>query len=336
MQGDVESVAEPRKKTALITGILGQDGSYLGELLIRMNYRVIGTSHRADSVTEVSLAGTDVPVHPLDISNEGQIRAIFERFQPDEIYNLASRSSSSQLFDDPVATADINGLAIVRMLEAIKNICPNTRFCQASSSEVFAKAGQSPQDETTPLRPRNAYGAAKIFAQNMVEAYRERYGLFACSAILYNHESPRRGQEYVTRKVASTAVRIAAGLTKTLTTGNLDSRRDWGFAGDYVRAMWLMLQQDTPDDYVIATGETHSVRELCQLAFSRVGLDYRDYVAVDESLARGQEQTVLCGNSSKAIVQLGWKPSISFVELVNMMVDAEKVKLAGEMTPSYK
>ena len=318
-------------RTALITGINGQDGSYLAEILIAQGYRVVGTTRSVDGVARVLLTGQEVPVVQLDLADARGIQQVLERFCPDEIYNLAARSSSSQLFDDPIATLEINGNTVVRFLEAIRQVCPATRFCQASSSEVFAKVRQSPQDETTPLRPRNAYGAAKVYAQNMVEAYRDRYGLFACSAILFNHESPRRGLDYVTRKVTSSVARIAAGFADSLTLSSLDSRRDWGFAGDYARAMSLMLRQTAPDDYVIATGITHSVRELCELAFAKAGLDYRNYVVIDNRLARGGETVELRGNSSKAMTQLDWRPSISFVELIGMMVDADRAALAQEI-----
>lgn len=324
-------MAEARSRTALITGIRGQDGSYLAEILIAQGYRVVGTSRGADGVVCVGESKQEVPVVRLDLTDAGGIQLLLERFQPDEIYNLAARASSAQLFDDSITTLEINGIAVVRFLEAIRHVCPTARFCQASSSEVFAKAGQSPQDESTPLRPRNAYGAAKVYAQNMVEAYRDRYGLFACSAILYNHESPRRGLEYVTRKVTSSAVRIAAGLLDSLVLGNLDSRRDWGFAGDYARAMTLMLRQAAPEDYVIATGQTHSVRELCERAFSSVGLDYRDHIVVDNSIARVPETVELRGNPSKAMANLDWRPSVSFVGLIAMMTDADRAAVTQEI-----
>lgn len=321
-------MAEAQTRTALITGIRGQDGTYLAELLLTKKYRVIGTTHQHDALGTVRLAEHDVPVEALNLRDERQIRDIIEHYRPNEFYNFAARSSSTQLFDDPIATADINGLAVIRILEAIRHIHPSTRFCQASSSEIYAATTQTPQGETTPMCPRNAYGAAKLFAQNMVAAYRQQFNLFACTAILFNHESPRRGLEYVTRKVVNAAVRIEAGEMSTLSIGNLDSRRDWGFAGDYVEAMWLMLQQHAPDDFVIATGLTHSVRDLCRLAFSRLGLDYRDYVVVEDTLSRRQEHVELCGDPRKAFTMLGWKPSTSFTGLVNMMVDAEKIRFS--------
>lgn len=325
-----EAVSEVGGQTALITGIRGQDGRYLAELLIARGYTVVGTSHRQDVVSPINVSEKEVPVIYLDLADSRSIQRMLERLQPNEIYNLASRSSSSQLFDDAIATAKINGLSVVSFLESIRSVCPEARFCQASSSEVFGKAVESPQDENTPLRPRNAYGAAKVFAQNMVETYRDRYGVFACSAILYNHESPLRGKEYVTRKISASAARIAAGKETTITLGNLESRRDWGFAGDYVDAMWRMLQQSGPDDFVIATGETHSVRDLCELAFSRVGLDYRNHVTIDPQLMRGPEVVELCGNPSRALTELGWRPSVTFKELVYMMVDADRSALAAD------
>ena len=316
-------MSEGHGKCAIITGILGQDGYYLAKHLLSQGYRVVGTSHRAETTSQCDVDAHVVPVVHLDLNNSNEIHSVLERIMPDEIYNLAARASSSQLFDNPIATLDINGIAIVRILEAIHQVCPGARFCQASSSEVFGKARQSPQDESTPLRPRNAYGAAKVYAQNMVDAYRDHYNLFACSAILFNHESPRRGMEYVTRKVTSAAAQIAAGTMKSLTLGDLESRRDWGFAGDYVRSMWMMLQQDVPDDYVIGTGQTHTVRELCDLAFSYVGLDYHDFVVVDTRLVRATEPTVLCGNSAKARSKLGWKTSVTFPELVSLLMEAD-------------
>lgn len=311
------------RKKALITGIGGQDGYYLAELLIANEYDLVGTSHRVDAESTFRVAGRDVPVVHLDISDSRQIRALIERMQPDEIYNLAARSSSAQLFDDPVATAEINGVAVIRLLDAVRECCPKARFCQASSSEVFGKATHAPQDETTPLRPRNAYGAAKAFAQHTVETFRDRFDLFACSAILFNHESPRRGTEYVSRKVSRAVARIAAGHREVLRLGCLESRRDWGYAGDYVRAMWLMLQKSMPCDYVIATGTSHTVQELCEVAFSRVGLHYHEYVVVDAQLARVEDSVELRGDPSKANAQLGWLPSVSFAVLVGMMVDSD-------------
>ena len=316
-------MAANSRKTALITGIAGQDGYYLAELLLNEDYNVIGTSHRSNCESFIRIAGQDVPICHLDLHDARSISALLEKTEPSEVYNFASRSSSSQLFDDPIATAEINGLAVVRFLEALRKVLPATRFCQASSSELFAKSRQSPQDEDTQMLPSNAYGAAKLLAHNMIGAYRDQFGLFACSAILFNHESPRRGIEYVTRKITYSVARIAAGLKDKLTLGSLESRRDWGFAGDYVHAMWLMLQQDLPEDYVIASGHTHSVRDFCAFAFSRVGRDYRDHVIIEENAARRPEKIELCGNPAKAMTRLGWRPTVAFADLVGMMVDAD-------------
>lgn len=316
-------------KTALVTGIGGQDGFYMAELLLAQGYDVVGTSHRTAADASILVSGTPVPVLRLNLADVAEIRALVERIRPHEIYNIASRSSSAQLFDDPIATSLVNGVAIVGFLEVLRSSLPGARFCQASSSEIFANARQSPQDENTPMLPRNAYGAAKLFAHHMIGAYRDRFGVYACSAILFNHESPRRGGEYVTRKITRTAARIARGLDSTLRLGNLDSRRDWGFAADYVRAMWLMLQQDKAEDFVIATGLTHTVRELCEIAFARAGLDYRNHVEVDENSVRGPETVELRGNPAKATEKLAWRPSVSFTEMIEKMVDADLAALAS-------
>jgi GDPmannose 4,6-dehydratase len=323
-------MAEAGSRTALVTGVGGQDGYYLAELLISRGYNVVGTSHRENAEKSIRIADTDVPILHLDYTRIEEIRTLVESIRPDEIYNLASRSSSAQLFDDPIATSQINGLAVVGFLEVLRGTLPKSRFCQASSSELFANSKQSPQDEETHMRPRNAYGAAKLFAHNMIGAYREKFGIFACSAILFNHESPRRGIEYVTRKVTLSAARIAEGLDDSLKLGSLDSRRDWGYAGDYVRAMWLMLQQDVAEDFVIATGDTHSVGDLCEAAFARAGLDYRDYVVVDKNNERRPETIELRGNPAKAMDRLGWQPSVSFAELIGIMVDADRAALARD------
>jgi len=312
-------------KTALITGLRGQDGSYLAEHLLDKGYHVIGTSHTKACAS--APAGIITEVEELNLGSTSDVKLLIQKFRPDEVYNLAARSSSAQLFDDPIATADINGLAAVRFLEAIREVSPSTRFCQAASSEVFAGCSVSPQDEATPFRPINAYGAAKAFSANMVAAYRARHGLFATTAILFNHESPRRGMDYVTRKITHTVAMIALGQADELTLGNLDCRRDWGFAGDYVRAMWLMMQHSKPEDYVIATGVTHSVRDFCEVAFSHVGLDYFDFVRIDPQRARRAETVQLCGKPTKIKQYLGWQPSVGFNDLVRMMVDADLARL---------
>jgi GDPmannose 4,6-dehydratase len=316
----------PVQKTALITGLRGQDGSFLAENLMGKGYRVIGTSHSGTYKFRLPWLGTEIVVEQLNLGSTNEVKEIISKIRPDEVYNLAARSSSAQLFDDPIATADVNGMAAVRFLEAIYEVSPLTRFCQAASSELFAGTDTTPQDESTHYQPINAYGAAKAFSANMVAAYRERHGLFAATAILFNHESPRRGLDYVTRKITNSVAKIALGQEKELTLGNLDSRRDWGFAMDYAQAMWLMLQQQKAEDFVIATGETHSVREFCQIAFSHVGLNYKDFVRIDTKWARRAETTELCGNPKK-IKQLGWRPSLSFDELVRMMVDADLDRL---------
>lgn len=314
-------------KTALITGVRGQDGSYLAELLLAKGYHVYGTTHTRSGAPHPPAVPLQGQVLYLDICNGSEVLDIIEATRPDEVYNLAARSSSAQLFDDASATAEANGLAAVHFLEAILQVSPHTRFLQASSSEIFVGGSTSPQDEGVPFRPVNAYGAAKAYAANIVAVYRAHHGLFAATAILFNHESPRRGINYVTRKITHTIAQIALGQASLLTLGALDSRRDWGFAGDYVRAMWLMLQQPAPEDFVIATGETHSVREFCEIAFSHVGLDYRDFVRINPLWVQRSESTELCGNAAKAQRLLGWQPRVSFVDLVRMMIDSDLAQL---------
>jgi len=313
-----------RKKKALITGIRGQDGSYMAEKLLGLGYQIYGTTHiEASPSTLRHYSNLNISIEKLDLGNTVAVRDLVEKIQPDEIYNLAARSSSAQLFDDPVETAEINGLAVVRFLEAIRQSSPNSRFCQASSSEIFAGCNVTPQDECTAMNPVNAYGAAKAYAANIVSAYRSRFGLFATTAILYNHESPRRGMDYVTRKITQTVAKISLGLEDKLVLGTMDSYRDWGFAGDYAEAMWLMLQQSSAEDYVIATGEKHSVREFCDIAFSCVSLDYRKFVQIDPNWLRGNYAIQLCGNPEKAQKLLNWQPTISFPELVRKMVESD-------------
>ncbi len=310
-------------KTALITGIHGQDGSYLAEHLLLQGYRVYGTSRAGADPARVGAITGISGVFKLDLSQMAEIHRLVEELRPSEIYNFAARSSSSQLFDDPIATADINAIGATRFLEAIRLASPATRFCQAASSEIFAGVTSVPQDESTPYRPLNAYGAAKAYAANIVVAYRARYGLHASTAIVYNHESPRRGLHYVTRKISRAVAEIALGRRQDLVLGSLDSRRDWGFAGDYARAMWLMLQQEHGDDYLVATGVLHSVRDFCAFAFAHVDLDYRDFVRVDQDLVRATDPAILQGNPAKARGRLGWQPSVDFPQLVHMMVDAD-------------
>lgn len=311
------------KKTALITGVRGQDGSYLAEHLISKGYRVVGTSHAGNESYFLLINGGVIEVLPLDLTSTDDIRELINLIKPEEIYNLAARSSSAQLFDKPIATAEVNGVAVVRFLEAIREFSPQTRFCQAASSEIYAGSNITPQDENTPYRPINPYGAAKTYAANIVTSYRVSHGLFAATAILFNHESPRRGMDYVTRKITNSVAKIALGLADELVLGPLDSRRDWGFAGDYARAMCMMMQEATPRDYVIATGVTHSIKEFCEIAFLHVGLDYRDYVRVDQKWGRRLENVELCGNPEKIKKYLGWEPSVTFKDLVCMMIDAD-------------
>lgn len=315
--------------TALVTGINGQDGSYLAELLLERSYRVVGLM-RPDATTRqqrIDHLRRNVELVHGSLLDETCLRQIIGQYRPNEIYNFAARASSSQLFADPVLTGDFNGLAVVRLLEAIRAVDTTIRFCQASSSEMFGEAAQSPQDESTPFRPRNPYGVAKLFAHGMVGTYRENFGLFACSSILFNHESPRRGPEFVTRKIAMGVARIKAELAELLQLGSLEATRDWGYAGDYVHAMWRMLQVQSADDYVVATGESHSVREFCEIAFAHVGLDYRNHVEVDPRAQRPPEFVRLVGDATKARTVLGWRPTLSFEQLVHVMVDAEMDRL---------
>ena len=321
--------------TALITGISGQDGSYLAELLLANGYRVIGTSRDVRKTAESlppSLNGK-VELVGWDLLDQEGIANILSQYQPKELYNFASYSSGSGMFDDPVGIGEINGLAVVRILEAIRNTEPGIRFCQASSREIFGATLESPQSEKTSCNPRSPYGAAKLYADSMIRIFRQRYGLFACSAILFNHESPRRGLEFVTRKITREAAKIRMGQASELRLGNLDTMRDWGFAGDFVHAMTLMLQQSLADDYVVATGEVHSVREFCECAFSHLGLDYKDFVREDSAAYRTSEPTLLMGDAGKARDILGWEPQIGFRDLVTMMVDADLRALANQLEP---
>jgi GDPmannose 4,6-dehydratase len=313
------------QKVALITGVTGQDGSYLAEQLLAKGYRVIGAvrdKQNAGECLSVVLKNS-VELVSWDMMDQCRMIEVLQAYQPAEFYNFAAYSSGTGMFDDPIAISEVNGLAVTRILEAVRVVNVNIRFCQASSREIFGEALESPQTERTLVNPRSPYGAAKLYADAMIRIYRQHYGLFACSAILFNHESPRRGLGFVTRKITSEAAKIKLGLATELHLGNLDAERDWGFAGDYVRAMWLMLQQAKPDDYVVATGEVHTVRELCELAFSHLGLDYRDYVKEDSSAYRIVEPMPLVGCTEKAHRELGWTPEISFSELVKSMVDAD-------------
>ncbi len=319
--------------TALITGIAGQDGSYLAELLLSKGYRVLGLDRFSSMITYENLKQFQDEITLLEgnLLDQGSLVAIMEEHSPDEIYNFAALSFPAGSWSHPVVTGDITALGVSRLLEAIRLVSPGARFYQASSSEMFGKVRQVPQTESTPFYPRNPYGAAKVYGHWITVTYRENYDMYACAGILYNHESPRRGMEYVTRKITHGAARIKLGLANELRLGNLDAQRDWGYAGDYAEAMWLMLQQDQPDDYVVCTGETHSVRDFCEVAFSHVGLDYQDYVILDERFYRPAEVDLLVGDPERARTILGWEPRVSFEELVKMMVDADLQHLGKEI-----
>ena len=310
-------------KTALITGITGQDGSYLAEFLLEKGYRVVGMVRRTSTVNfdRIAHIQDNVEIAQGDLLDQSSLMDIVREHKPDEVYNLASQSFVLTSFSQPVLTGEFTALGVTRVLEAVRQVKPDARFYQASSSEMFGKVVEVPQRESTPFHPRSPYGVAKVYGHWITVNYRESYGLYACNGILFNHESPRRGLEFVTHKVTHAAVRIKLGLQKELRLGNLDARRDWGFAGDYVRGMWMMLQQDKPDDYVLATGETHSVRELCDIAFKRVGLNWQDHIVIDPRHYRPAEVDLLIGDASKAKHVLGWSPNIGFQQLIEMMVD---------------
>jgi GDPmannose 4,6-dehydratase len=311
--------------TALITGITGQDGSYLAEFLLAKGYRVVGVVRRSSTTPYERIAHLvdRVELISADLLDQHSLVEAIAACAPEEIYNLAAQSFVQTSWTQPVLTGEFTALGVTRMLEAVRRVAPKARFYQASSSEQFGKVLETPQRETTPFYPRSPYGVAKVYGHWITVNYRESYGLYAVSGILFNHESPRRGLEFVTRKVTDAAARISLGFQRELRLGNLEARRDWGFAGDYVDAMWRMLQRPSPDDYVIGTGETHSVRELCELAFARVGLDWRKYVVQDERFMRPAEVDVLVADPTKAREQLGWKPTVDFRHLVEMMVDAD-------------
>jgi GDPmannose 4,6-dehydratase len=315
---------QPRK-TALITGVTGQDGSYLAELLLAKGYEVIGVVRRTshDSYERIGHLLDRVHIVAADLLDQHSLTMVVRDAKPDEVYNLAAQSFVPTSWTQPVLTGEFTALGVTRLLEAIRLAHPEARFYQASSSEMFGKAVETPQRESTPFYPRSPYGVAKVYGHWITVNYRESYDLHATSGILFNHGSPRRGLEFVERKVAHGVARIKLKLDTELRLGNLDSQRDWGYAADYVKAMWLMLQQDRPDDYVVATGQTHSVRRLCELAFGYVGLDYRDYVVMDERFMRPAEVDLLIGDASKAHSSLGWEPETSFEDLVRLMVDAD-------------
>jgi GDPmannose 4,6-dehydratase len=318
-------------KTALITGVTGQDGSYLAELLLAEGYRVSGMVRRAstENFQRIEHLRGRLELHQADLLDPTSMTAVLHQVRPDEVYNLAAMSFVPTSWQQPVLTAEFTAVGVTRLLDALRQVCPEARFYQASSSEMYGKVREVPQSETTPFHPRSPYGVAKVYGHFITVNYRESYNLFACSGILFNHESPRRGLEFVTRKITHGVARIKLGLDRELRLGNLQAKRDWGFAGDYVRAMWLMLQQDQPDDYVVCTGEAHSVEEFVAVAFDHVGLDWRRHVVVDPQFYRPAEVDLLLGDPSKARRVLCWEPRVSFERLARMMVDADLAALAG-------
>ncbi|GMK41172.1 GDP-mannose 4,6-dehydratase [Paenibacillus sp. CCS19] len=321
-------------KRALITGVTGQDGSYLAELLLEKGYEVYGLRRRTSTPNYENVEHIKNKIKWIsgDLNDLASLIEAVRQSDPDEVYNLGAQSFVAASWPQPIATAQMTALSVTNMLEAVRLIKPSARFYQASSSEMFGKVVETPQKETTPFYPRSPYGVAKVYGHWITTNYRESYNMFACSGILFNHESPRRGLEFVTRKVTDAAARIKLGLQNELRMGNLDALRDWGFAGDYVKAMWLMLQQDEPDDYVISTGEMHTVTELLEVAFGRVGLDYRDYVVIDPEFVRPAEVDLLLGDCSKAKEKLGWKLEVSFKQLIEMMVDSDLEKARQQLS----
>lgn len=309
--------------TALITGVTGQDGSYLAELLLQQGYTVVGMVRRTSTINfdRIRHIQQEIKIVQGDLLDQMSLVSILQEYRPQEVYNLAAQSFVPTSFTQPVLTGEFTALGVTRLLDAIRIVDPSIRFYQASSSEMFGKVREVPQTEKTPFFPRSPYGAAKVYGHWITLNYRESYGIFACSGILFNHESPRRGLEFVTHKITNAVAQIKLGLSKELRLGNLDARRDWGYAPDYVRAMWLMLQQDDPSDFVIATGETHSVRDFLEEAFGHVDLDWQAFVIQDESLYRPAEVDLLVGDASKAGRELGWEPTVSFAELARLMVD---------------
>jgi len=315
--------------TAIITGITGQDGSYLAELLLSKGYNVVGMARRSSTVTfeRIEHIQDDITVVQGDLHDQSSLVSVLEEYKPDEVYNLAAQSFVPTSWSQAVLTAEVTAVGVARLLEAIRLVNPKIKFYQASSSEMFGKVLEVPQRETTPFYPRSPYGVAKVYGHWITVNYRESYNLFATSGILFNHESPRRGLEFVTRKITNAAAAIKLGQAKELRLGNLESQRDWGFAGDYVEAMWRMLQQPEPDNFVIGTGETHSVKEFCEIAFGHVGLDYKDFVVQDQRFYRPAEVDLLISDPSKARKVLGWEPKVGFAQLVRMMVDADLERL---------
>lgn len=312
-------------KRALITGITGQDGSYLAELLLEKGYEVYGVARRAATPSTERIEHILDRIHLMvgEMTDQTSLLDAMEESKADEVYNLAAQSFVGDSWTVPVSTGDVDGLGVTRILEAVRRVNPQARFYQAATSEMYGKVHEVPQSETTPFHPRSPYGVGKVYGFYITLNYRESYGMHASNGILFNHESPRRGLEFVTRKITDHVAQIKLGKCNELRLGNLDSKRDWGFAGDYVEGMWRILQADRPDDYVLATGETHTVREFCEIAFERVGLDYEQYVVVDERFVRPAEVDLLLGDPTKAKTELGWEPKVSFRELVEMMVDAD-------------
>ena len=319
-------------KKALITGITGQDGSYLAELLLKKGYQVYGLRRRTSNLNygNAEHLKNDIEFIYADMTDVPSLVTALEKSDPDEVYNLAAQSFVQTAWEQPILTGQVDAMGVTNLLEAIRITKPEAKFYQASTSEMFGKVQETPQKETTPFYPRSPYAVAKLYGHWITINYRESYDMFACCGILFNHESPRRGLEFVTRKVTDAAVRIKLGLQKELRMGNLDSKRDWGFAGDYVCAMWLMLQQEKPDDYVVATGETRTVRELLDTAFQCVGLNYEDYVVIDPRFIRPAEVQLLLGDSSKARKKLSWKPKVSFQEMIGMMVEEDMRRVKAE------
>ena len=321
-------------KRALVTGITGQDGSYLADFLIDQGYEVSGMVRRAstEKFERIEHLKNKISILQGDLLDQLSLISIIDKVRPHEIYNMAAQSFVPTSWKQPVLTAEFTAIGVTRLLEAIHLIDKNIKFYQASSSEMFGQVREVPQNEKTPFHPRSPYGVAKVYGHWITVNYRESYNLFACSGILFNHESPRRGKEFVTRKITDTAARIKMGLADRLKIGNLDAKRDWGFAGDYVEAMWLMPQQDQPEDYVIATGETHSVREVIEISFSRLGLDWEKYTVVDPEYIRPAEVDLLIGDASKARKKLGWKPRVTFQTLIEMMVDSDRAAYEQKFT----
>lgn len=319
-------------KTALITGITGQDGSYLAELLLSKGYQVCGMVRRSstENFQRIEHLREQIQLYQGDLLDQTSITHVLERVRPDEIYNLAAQSFVPTSWHQPVLTAEFTAVGVTRLLDAIRHTCPKAHFYQASSSEMFGKVLETPQSETTPFYPRSPYGVAKVYGHFITVNYRESYGLYACSGILFNHESPRRGLEFVTRKITHGVARIKLGIDRELRLGNLQAKRDWGFAGDYVRAMWLMLQQGRADDYVVGTGQTHTVEEFVEIAFRHVGLNWRNHVVIDPQFYRPAEVDLLLADPSKARQKLKWTPEVGFEELVTMMVDSDVAALAKQ------